>query len=163
MITINTDSTFIQVKSDNLGIFAWQNGTVTEVGEMTTQHTVKKPIASVNTKRDDETCEKTGKLNDLLLSAVDETLKHVFKEAGAQVIYNFLGNKCHLKREEIAEKPEDFSADLKKLMVSAASVIEKMILKNLYSKLELKFEEKEGYEFSDYIRELKGKVRLINE
>ena len=163
MITINTDFTFIQVKSDNLGIFAWQNGTVPEVVEMTTQHTVKKPIASVNTKRDDEVCEKTGKLNDLLLSAVDETLKHVFKEAGAQVIYIFLGNKCHLKREEIAEKPEDFSAGLKKLMVSAASVIEKMILKKLYSKLELKFEEKEGYEFSDYIRELKGKVRLINE
>ena len=163
MITINTDSTFIQVKSDNLGIFGWQNGTVTEVGEMTTQHTVKKPIASVNTKRDDKVCEKTGKLNDLLLSAVNETLKQVFKEAGAQVIYDFLGNKCNLKREEIAEKPEVFSADLKKLMVSAASFIEKMILEKLYSKLELKFEEKEGYEFSDYIRELKGKVRLINE
>ena len=163
MITPNTDSSFIQVKSDNLGIFAWQNGTVTEVGEMTTQHTVEKPTVSVNTKRNDEVCEKTEKLADLLLSAVDETLKQVFKEAGAQVIYNFLGNKCHLKREEIAEKPEDFSADLKKLMVSAASFMEKMILENLYSKLELKFEEKEGYEFSDYIRELKGKVRLINE
>jgi len=163
MITPNTDFTFIQVKSDNSVTITWQNEIVAEVVGMTTQHTVKKPIASVNTKRDDETCEKTGKLNDLLLSAVDETLKQVFKEAGAQVIYNFLGNKCHLKREEIAEKPEVFSADLKKLMVSAASFIEKMILEKLYSKLELKFEEKEGYEFSDYIRELKGKVRLINE
>ena len=156
MITINTDSTFIQVKSDNLGIFAWQNGTVPEVVEMTTQHMVKKPIASVNTKRDDKVCEKTGKLNDLLLSAVNETLKQVFKEAGAQVIYDFLGNKCHLKREEIAEKPEVFSADLKKLMVSAASFIEKMILENLYSKLELKFVEKKGYEFSDYIKDLRN-------
>ena len=128
---------------------------------MTTQHTVKKPIALVNTKRDDEVCEKTGKLNDLLLSAVDETLKQVFKEAGAQVIYNFLGNRCHLKREEIAEKPEDFSADLKKLMVSAASVIEKMILENLYSKLELKYVEKEGYEFSDYLKELKGRNAYV--
>jgi len=27
----------------------------------------------------------------------------------------------------------------------------------LYSKLELKFKEKEGYDFPDYIRELKGK------
>jgi len=159
MITINTDFTFIQVKSDNLGIFAWQNGTVTEVGEMTTQHTVKKPIASVNTKRDDEVCEKTGKLNDLLLSAVDETLKQVFKEAGAQVIYNFLDNQSHLKREEIAEKTEDFSAGLKRLMVSAASVIEKMILENLYSKLRLEFEEKEGYGFSDYFKELREKCR----
>jgi hypothetical protein len=36
-------------------------------------------------------------------------------------------------------------------------VIEKMILENLYSKLELKFEEKEGYKFSDYVKELKEK------
>ena len=160
MITINTDFTFIQVKSDNLGIFAWQNGTVTEVGEMATQHTVRRSIASVNTKRDDGVCEKTGKLDDLLLSAVDETLKQVFKEAGAQVIYNFLDNQSHLKREEIAEKPEDFSADLKKLMVSAASVIEKMILENLYSKLRLEFEEKQGYGFSDYVKELREKYNV---
>jgi ribonuclease HII len=121
------------------------------------QQTIEKPTASVNTKRDDKAYKKTGKLDDLLSSAVDETLKQVFKEAGAQVIYNFIENKCHLKRKEIAEKPEDFSADLKKLMVSAASMIEKMILENLYSKLELKFVEKEGYGFSDYLKELKEK------
>ena len=159
MITLNTDSNFIQVKSDNPVTTTWQNGIVAEVVGMTKQQTVEKPTASVNTKRDDEVCEKTGKLDDLFVSAVDETLKQVFKEAGAQVIYNFLGNKCHLKREEIAEKPEDFSADLKKLMVSAASVIEKMILEKLYSKLELKFEEKQGYEFSDYLKELREKCR----
>ena len=159
MITINTDSTFIQVKSDNPVTTTWQNGIVVEVVGMTKQQTVEKPTASVNTKRDDEVCEKTGKLNDLLLSAVDETLKQVFKEAGAQVIYNFIENKCHLKREEIAEKPEDFSADLKRIMLSAAAMIEKMILENLYSKLELKFEEKEGYGFSDYLKELREKCR----
>jgi len=133
MITINTDSTFIQVKSDNLGIFAWQNGTVPEVVEMTVQHQPReKSIALAMTKREEKLHERKERLDNLLLNAVDETLKQVFKEAGAQVIYNFLGNKCHLKREEIAEKPEDFSADLKRLMVSAASVIEKMILENLY-------------------------------
>ncbi len=34
-------------------------------------------------------------------------------------------------------------------------MIEKLILKNLYSKLELKLEEREGYEFSDYVKELR--------
>ena len=160
MITINIDFTFIQVKSDYPITITLDSETAAEVVEMTKQQTIEKPIASVNTKRDDEACEKTGKLNDLLLSAVDETLKQVFKEAGAQVIYDFLGNKCHLKREEIAEKPAVFSADLKKLMVSAASVIEKMILEKLYSKLELKFEEKEGYEFSDYVKELREKYNV---
>ena len=127
---------------------------------MTVQHqTREKSIALAMTKREEKLHERKERLDNLLLNAVDETLKEVFKGAGAEVIYNFMENKCHLKREEIAEKPEDFSADLKRLMVSAASVIEKMILENLYSKLRLEFEEKQGYEFSDYIKELREKCR----
>ena len=103
------------------------------------------------------TVEKTGSLDDLLLSVVDETMKQVFREAGAKVIYNYIEDKCHLKREEIAEKPEVFSLGLERLLSSATPMMEKLILKNLYSKLELKFAEKKGYEFSDYIRELKEK------
>ena len=97
-------------------------------------------------------------LGDLLLKVVDETLRQVFRETGTKVIYGFLENKSHLKREEIAEKPEVFSTGMKKLVGSGAPVIENLILKNLYRKLELKFEEKEGYEFSDYIKELKKRV-----
>ena len=101
------------------------------------------------------TTEKTGSMNDLLLDAIDETLQHIFKEEGAKAIYTFLENNNHLRRQEIAEKPEIFSAGLEKLMVSAAQVIERMILERLYSKLGLKFREREGYEFSDYVRELR--------
>ena len=93
-------------------------------------------------------------LDDLLLEVVDETLRQVFKEAGTKAIYNLLESKFHFKREEIVEKSEVFSAGLERLLGSAALVIEKLILKNLYRKLGLKFEEKEGYEFSDYIKEL---------
>lgn len=97
-------------------------------------------------------------LDDLLPKVVDETMKQVFRETGTKVVYSHLGNNSHLKKEEIAEKPEVFSTGMKKLLGSGAPVIEKMILKNLYRKLELKFEEKEGYEFSDYIKELKNAV-----
>jgi len=38
---------------------------------------------------------------------------------------------------------------------SGSILIENLILKSLYSKLELKFENREGYEFSDYIKELR--------
>ncbi len=118
-----------------------QNGMMVEVIGVTRQlHTVEKSWGG-----------------NMLLSVVDETLKQVFKEAGTKVIYSYIENKCHLKREEIAEKPEIFSTGLERLLSSGAPVIEKMILKNLYSKHELEFEEKEGYEFSDYIEELKEK------
>jgi len=99
--------------------------------------------------------KRMERLDDSLLNVVDETLKQVFKEAGAKVIYDFLANNCHLKWKEIAEKPEVFSAGLERLLVSGAPVMENLILKNLYSKLGLKFMEKKGYEFPDYIKELR--------
>jgi len=94
-------------------------------------------------------------LDDLLLKVIDDTMTQVFREQGTKVIYGFLANNSHLKREEIAEKPEVFSAGLEKLMVSAAQIIEKTVLKNLHRRVGLKFVEKEGYEFSDYIKELR--------
>ncbi|MGD8506623.1 MAG: hypothetical protein PVF15_08175 [Candidatus Bathyarchaeota archaeon] len=102
------------------------------------------------------TVKKTGSLDDLVLSVAVETMKQVFKEAGVKVIYDFLENQCHLKREDIPKKTEVFSADLEKLLGSGAIVIEKMILRNLYNKLELRFKEKKGYKFSDYIKELRN-------
>ena len=99
--------------------------------------------------------EKWKDWNSFFAEAVDETLKQIFKEDGAKVIYEFLENHSRLKLEEVADKPEVFSASLERLMVSAARVIEQMILKNLYRRLGLKFEEKTAYEFSDYIKELR--------
>jgi len=99
--------------------------------------------------------KKTGSLDDLLLSVVDETMKQVFAEPGANAIYGFLGNNSHLKREEIAGKPEVFSAGLERLLGSGATMLQKLILKNLHFKLGLKFEENEGYGFSDYVEDLR--------
>lgn len=98
-------------------------------------------------------------LDILLLKVVDKTMKQVFTETGTKVVYDFLENNSRLKREEIAKKPKIFSARMKKLLGSGALVVEKIILKNLYSKLELKLEEKEGYEFSDYIKELRKRLK----
>ncbi len=99
--------------------------------------------------------ENSKDWNSFFAEAVDDTLKHIFKEAGARVIYEFLENHTRLKLEEVADKPQVFSASLERLMVSAARVIEKVILTNLYSRMGLKFKEKPGYEFSDYIKELR--------
>ena len=96
-------------------------------------------------------------LDNLLLETVDKTMKQVFTETGTKVIYDFLESNSHLKREEIAEKPKVFSTGIKKLLGSGGPVIEKIVLKNLYSALQLEFEEKEDYTFSDHVKELKGR------
>ena len=124
----------------------------------TIPRTVTVPVESMNAtvaKSESRISEETEKLEDLLPKVIDETLQYVFKEDGGKIIRNFIGNRCHLKRKEIAEKPEVFSAGLEKILGSGARVIEKLILKNLHRKLGLKFEEKRGYEFPDYIKELK--------
>jgi hypothetical protein len=133
------------------------NRALAEATKTSTQDIVEKPIVLVNPKRRGKHKKEARSLNNLLLDAVDETLRHVFKEEGANFIFHYLENKCRLNRRRIAEEPEDFSAGLERFLGSAAPVMEKMILKNLYSKLELKFEEKEGYKFSDYVKELREK------
>jgi hypothetical protein len=122
-----------------------------------TQDIVEKPSVIVNLKRRGKHKKEARSLNNLLFDAVDETLRHVFKEEGANFIFHYLENKCCLNLRRIAEEPEDFCAGLERFLGSAAPVMEKMVLKNLYSKLELKFEEKEGYKFSDYVKELREK------
>ena len=108
----------------------------------------------IGVTRQFNTTEKTGSVYDLLFSTADKTVKQVFRKEGSKVIYDYLENNSHFKLEEIGEKPEVFSAGLEKLLGSGASVIEKLILKNLCRRLRLEYEEKKGYGFSDYVKEL---------
>lgn len=128
------------LNSTSLGTFTWQDCMVAEIIGVTKQHS---------------TVETTESLDVLLLGVVDETLKQIFREAGGKVIYDYIWNECHLKREEIAEKPEVFSASLKRPLGSGTPVIEKMIPKKLYCKLRLEYAEKKDHGFSDHMKEMK--------
>jgi len=101
-----------------------------------------------------ERAQKRGRIGDLLVQAIDETLNQIFREEGASAIYGFLENESQLKREDISSKTEAFSTGLRKLLGSGAPVIEDLILKNLCHQLDLKFAQKKGHSFSDYAKEL---------
>jgi len=134
----------------------WHHSADAEAVPMSEQlRTVENSSASSVVRRERYVSKKDGELGHLLLGAIDEELKRVFREEGATVVYGFIENNCHLKREKIMEKPEVFSAGLQRLLASAAPVMEKAILRNLYGKLALEFEEKAGYRLSDYIKELR--------
>lgn len=141
----------------------WHDSAVAEAVPMSEQlRTVDNSSASSVVTYERNVSRRKGELGRLLLSAIDEEFKRVFREEGASVIYSFIENKCELKREKFVEKPEVFSAGLQKLLASAAPVIENMIISDLCSKLGLKFEEKDGYRFSDYFREVRERW-LTNE
>lgn len=99
------------------------------------------------------------RFRDLLLEISDDVLRQILGEGSAKTIYNYLETIVGLKWAEIGERPEDFSVELKKLLGSGASILETLILKKLYSKFQLEFVKREGYEFSDYIRKLRKDLK----
>lgn len=98
------------------------------------------------------------KFNKLLLKVIDEELKQIFGEAATLIIYNHLEKNYSLKRGEIPEKLEVFIMGLEEFLSSGAQVVEKIILKRVYSNFGLQCQIKEGYSFIDYVTELKKNI-----
>jgi len=96
--------------------------------------------------------EKVKDFDKLFIEAVDEGLD-VLGESGRQMIFFHLEKSYSIKRHEISKKPEAFAAGLEKIFGAGASVLEKLIVKSLYSKLGLKYEDKEERKFADYVKE----------
>jgi len=89
-----------------------------------------------------------------LLEAVDCGLL-TLGENPRKAIYFHLKRGFELQRESIPKETDGFSQALNTIFGPGAQIIEKFILKELYRRLELNFEEKEGFTFADYVREAK--------
>ena len=98
--------------------------------------------------------KKRKDFEKLFIEAIDEGLG-VLGESGRQMIFFHLENSYSIKRHEIPKKPEAFAVGLEKIFGAGASVLEKLIVKSLYSKLGLKYEEKSDYTFADYLNDVK--------
>ncbi|NIR86523.1 hypothetical protein GWO13_02695 [Candidatus Bathyarchaeota archaeon] len=101
------------------------------------------------------------KFNNLLLKVIDEELKQVFGEAATLIIYSHLEKNYSLKPEEIPEKLEVFIRGLEEFLSSGAQVVEKIILKKVYSSFGLPCRNKEGYNFIDHVTELRKNTRRL--
>ena len=98
--------------------------------------------------------EKSKDFEKIFIEAVDEGLD-VLGESGRQMIFFHLEKSYSIKRREIPKKPEAFATGLEKIFGAGASVLEKLIVKSLYSKLGLKYEDKEERPFADYVKDVK--------
>jgi len=94
----------------------------------------------------------------LLLKAIDDSLKQVFGENAAQIIYHYLESNQSIKQEEIPEKLEAFTEGLAKFFGSGARVVENVILTNLNPKIDPKHKMKGDRKFVDYVNELKSRL-----
>ena len=107
--------------------------------------------------------EKKDRFKKSVKKTIDVQLKHVFGETGTVVIYNYLQNALSLQQEEIPEKLEIFAEGLDRFLSSGAKVVEKVILDGLYCEFGKEFQLKEGYEFMDYVNELKTSIKCAQE
>jgi len=107
----------------------------------------KKPPWWIMTKRKSE-------FNEKLIRIIDKVLKESFGESGL-LIYTYLESQS-VKREEIPEQLEAFANSLKKFS-AGGSVVETMILRDLYSSFGLKFEQtSDGHSFTNQVARLRA-------
>lgn len=90
----------------------------------------------------------------ILLSVIDESMKQIFGESTTKSIYHYLENDYSLKYSDISQKPEVFAKCLEEIFRSGSRVVEAVIISNLYSKIDLPCQKRQGQKFADYIAEL---------
>jgi hypothetical protein len=93
-------------------------------------------------------CEAKKRFNDLLVESLLECMEF------GDVALRFLELKTAIKRDEIIEKPEQFAKELEDLYGDSAKIILEKTTRTFYAKIGMSYVKKEGYTFSDYIRDV---------
>lgn len=91
---------------------------------------------------------------DILLQSIDDALL-VPGEIVRAAIYDRVERSYQLRREEIPEKLELFHKALRDLLAAGGEVLERLIAKNLYRRLDLNFNQHENWTLLDYVDEAK--------
>jgi hypothetical protein len=86
----------------------------------------------------------------VLLDAVDDALL-IFGEAVRAAIYDCIEERYQIRREEIPDRLEAFHRALEELLGKNWETVKRLIVENLYSRLDLEFTEQEGWTLADYL------------
>jgi hypothetical protein len=97
-------------------------------------------------------------LDDLLLECIDEVLADLLGRRSREAIYDCLERDQALSRTDIPEHMTLFLQLLDETFGKASRTIWKAVVKRMYEKLEWKFYDNPGYEFIDYMEEIRSKV-----
>jgi len=103
---------------------------------------------------------RPGRLtNTALLDAVDYGLL-ALGEIVRATIYDRIEESYQVRREEIPEKLDTFHKALQELLGRGAEVMRRLIAKNLYNTLNLKFAENENWTLVDYVQNAKAQTTI---
>jgi hypothetical protein len=94
--------------------------------------------------------EKENEYEKLFIEAVDEGLG-TLGESGKQMVFFHLDKSYSVGKDEILKKPEAFTRGLREIFGAGALVLEKLIVKSLYSKLGKECKDLESHLFLDHV------------
>ncbi|MGC9345249.1 MAG: hypothetical protein ACP5ER_00445 [Candidatus Bathyarchaeales archaeon] len=98
-------------------------------------------------------------LRKILLEAVEEGLSSL-GDSPKKAIFFHLETSFKIKKDNIPANLTEFAKALEKIFGPGASYLEKLIIKRLYEKLGLEFEEIENWDFLEYIDNVKKHLPL---
>jgi hypothetical protein len=108
-----------------------------------------------------EQVQEVSDFDNLVVQVIDETLNYCLGEVNAIVIHNYMEDR-NLPFNEIPDKPEMFSEELRKILgfgsrqiLCAAAVIEETILKLLCKKLKVTLDYRKPVNFPFQMRKLR--------
>jgi len=93
---------------------------------------------------------RPNEFKSIFLQAIDKGLLVLGGSVGDSIFY-YLESKYHLRREQVPEQIEDFHMALEGLFGGGATVIEKLIARNLCDGLGVCFEEHDNWTLLDYV------------
>ncbi|MBS7655770.1 hypothetical protein KEJ50_04625 [Candidatus Bathyarchaeota archaeon] len=91
---------------------------------------------------------------EALLNAIDETLL-TLGESVKQAIYYHIKQKYNITREEVLIKLKEFYKALEEIFGFGVKILEKLIVKNFYRRINLNFEEHAEWDLIEYIEHAK--------
>ena len=97
-----------------------------------------------------------GSIDEKFQETLNNILEDIFGETSANMILQTIEKRHSLKWTEILDQAEVFTDALHEILGEGAVIIKRLILETFYAKLNLEFEWKKGYQFSDYINEIRN-------
>lgn len=95
--------------------------------------------------------------DEIVAETVYEIIDNVFENETAELILQFYNENSATNLEE---RTRIFSNDLSKILGDGFTIVQDLIIETLYFKLGLDLKWKEGYDFSDYLVELRNHPQL---
>jgi hypothetical protein len=105
----------------------------------------------------------TPDFDRLLVESLDESFAAILGEIPKKTVYDVLQKNHSIARNRIPERLNEFTVALETVFGAASSrVLERIIVKGLYSKLGLTYVERPDWRFFDYVAEARSRTTLFD-